>query len=578
MGVLRLPEIPAGANPYEVIYERFHNALNPLPSPGFAARLYVLWGLMGYGIIISFVYLCTMAVEYRRREKRFWLWKLVTRPNGRYIVGNQHALFAVFSFIGCAVFLGYVINFRRVAILQRYQQRAYFWRCLIWSVRDQVWDFVSECSNPLDLYRVPLIIHAWISSWSNLQAAVLSSQKATKRHLLSPRFANSFYIVGLVIILVPVIVLNVYTSFAWRHAWEYGLGLRTVLLARSITSGGDTPDQASAVVQPMLDELNDKLDFFLDMIRSGFGVYVLAMLVIIAVNLGGLGLLFTLRRQIKFNTRRLSTQIRTTTLGTRSSVHGLPVAGPVGESTVSSTPPDSPDPPHPLSPDPNHLNSPPPQKTLLKHVFFAKQGNEDDENKGMSMSALKHAAEDTAPASASQRQQAKQLLALKKVEWDLFVFLGAIVLMATLFLALSLWLTISPLSVFRSWMTMEVSFFLVPWMYLVGVDVSLTFLLINSLRHLLSSDSRFANAVGIRSRPLNRRASVTGLTTSDELESMSYSRPARIGAEDALEPLSEEEEDAHNRQGVRIHVAVETQVVEEESGPDDVDLHAYRRV
>lgn len=40
------------------------------------------------GIIISFVYLCTMAVEYRRREKRFWLWKLVTRPNGRYIVGK----------------------------------------------------------------------------------------------------------------------------------------------------------------------------------------------------------------------------------------------------------------------------------------------------------------------------------------------------------------------------------------------------------------------------------------------------------------------------------------------------------
>ncbi|GAA6001703.1 uncharacterized protein JCM10292_005000 [Rhodotorula paludigena] len=557
MGILQLPEIPADVNPYAFVYELIHAVFNRLPSPGFAARLYVLWGLMGYGIIISFVYLCTMAVEYRRREKRFWLWKLVTRPNGRYIVGNQHALFAVFSFVGCAVFLGYVINFRRVVILQQYQQRAYFWRCLIW---------------------VPLIIHAWISSWSNLQAAVLSSQKATKRHLLSPRFANSFYIVGLVIILVPVLVLNVYTSFAWRHTWEYGLGLRTVLLSRSITSGNDTPEQASAVIQPLLDELNDKLDFFLDMIRSGFGVYVLAMLVIIAVNLGGLGLLFTLRRQIKFNTRRLSTQIRTTTLGTRSSVHGLPVAGPVGESAVSSTPPDSPDPPHPLSPDPNHLNSPPPQKTLLKHVFFAKQGNEDDENKGMSMSVLKHAAEDTAPASASQRQQAKQLLALKKIEWDLFVFLGAIVLMATLFLALSLWLAISPLSVFRSWTTMEVSFFLVPWMYLVGVDVSLTFLLINSLRHLLSSDSRFANAVGIRSRPLNRRASVTGLTTSDELESMSYSRPARIGAEDALEPLSEEEEDAHNRQGVRIHVAVETQVVEEESGPDDVDLHAYRRV
>lgn len=40
------------------------------------------------GMVISLVYLCTMNIEYRRREKRFWLWRLVTRPNGRYIVGK----------------------------------------------------------------------------------------------------------------------------------------------------------------------------------------------------------------------------------------------------------------------------------------------------------------------------------------------------------------------------------------------------------------------------------------------------------------------------------------------------------
>lgn len=40
------------------------------------------------GIVISAVYLCTMGLEYRRREKRMWLWRLVRRPNGRFLVGK----------------------------------------------------------------------------------------------------------------------------------------------------------------------------------------------------------------------------------------------------------------------------------------------------------------------------------------------------------------------------------------------------------------------------------------------------------------------------------------------------------
>ncbi|PRQ71059.1 hypothetical protein AAT19DRAFT_10599 [Rhodotorula toruloides] len=139
--------------------------------------------------------------------------------------------------------------------------------------------------------------------------------------------------------------------------------------------------------------------------------------------------------------------------------------------------------------------------------------------------------------------------------------------MSTVFLALALWLAILPSSVYSSWRTMEVSFylspssppsapfcsmtdspFLVPWMYLTGVDCSLTFLTLSSTRHLLSSSSRFASVIGIHGRQVNsRRVSVSGLT-SDELESESFGRPA--GAVGTMSRVEEEGEE-------RGHVAVE---------------------
>ncbi|GAA6055033.1 hypothetical protein JCM3770_006704 [Rhodotorula araucariae] len=539
MGVLTLPDLPEGANAYELIYERIHYALNPVPTPGFAARLYVLWALMGYGIIVAAVYLWAMAIEYRRREKRFWLWKLVTRPNGRYIVGNQHALFAVFSLISCAVFIGYNVNFRRVVLLHRYQQRAYFWRSLIW---------------------LPLLVHAWISSWSNLQAAVLSSQKATQRHLLSPVVANSLYIGGLIVVLVPVVVLDVYSSAAWLNAWNFGLNLRALILSGIVNRPNDTPDQALAAIDPLFTKLNDKLGFFLKLIRADHAVYAFSMVVIIAVNLGGLGLLFALQRQIKFNSDRFSNQVLHDIGNAQTSVHDIPVlsGAPGGSSASSSETPDLPFPRNPLSPNLNQSGAP--QKALLRHVFFARHGAEGDEEKHTSVSKLKNAAQDKTPAGAAQRQQAKQLLALKKIEWDLVVFLAAIVIMASVFLALAVWLAVAPTSVYVSWTTMEVAFYLVPWMYLVGVDASLTFLLFNTVRHLLSANSRLALVVGLQgtgTRVDRRRTSVTGLTTSDELETgtISYARRTRAGERGDVD---------ENEGDGGVHVAVET-VIEESS-------------
>ena len=114
-------------------------------------------------------------------------------------------------------------------------------------------------------------------------------------------------------------------------------------------------------------------------------------------------------------------------------MHGIPVlSGTHGASSAketsstSGTPPDSPTTSHPLSAtEPAQAQA---HKSLVRQVVFARSGDraaddgaEKDGNKQMSVAQLKDAASDKSPAGASQRQQAKQLLALKKIELDLLV-------------------------------------------------------------------------------------------------------------------------------------------------------------
>ncbi|BGP03289.1 hypothetical protein NBRC10513v2_007018 [Rhodotorula toruloides] len=456
-----------------------------------------------------------------------------------------------------------------------------------------------------------------------------------------------------------------------------------MVLLTTLTSLGQArpndPAQApEAAIAAQFNKVTDQLQFFIHMLQAVHALYVFTMLVIIGVNLGGLGLLFTLRRQIKFNSHCLLSQIR------RAGGCGRRRAGPrlfkPGQSSSSSSSADESgweedeeeratrlerevarlgrlDSSTPAGPDrlvlggtllPKSLSSlkqahraallvewtrrwmlasspgaalravdsrppgPPFVRTLhsldrvhstilailwldfndlgsskarmglgtglcecgevvetRQHYLFdcllyteerqqlrreigASNLKMDKifspRRNHISVGKLKEVAENTTQAGAANRQQAKQLLVLKKVEWDLIVFLAAIVVMSTVFLALALWLAILPSSVYSSWRTMEVSFYLIPWMYLTGVDCSLTFLTLSSTRHLLSSSSRFASVIGIHGRQVNsRRVSVSGLT-SDELESESFGRPA--GAVGTMSRVEEEGEE-------RGHVAVE---------------------
>lgn len=86
---------------------------------------------------------------------------------------SQHFLFAIFSFVSCAVNIGYFASFHQVFIDNTHHDEAFYWRTLIWIVYG---------------------VHLWTTSSSNLQAGILASQSAARKYILSPLFMNTLYV------------------------------------------------------------------------------------------------------------------------------------------------------------------------------------------------------------------------------------------------------------------------------------------------------------------------------------------------------------------------------------------------
>lgn len=80
-----------------------------------------------------------------------------------------------------------------------------------------------------------------------------------------------------------------------------------------------------------------------------------------------------------------------------------------------------------------------------------------------------------------------------------------------------------------------------PWMFAIGVDVALTLLLLNTLRHVVPTDSFLARVLGQCSKS-KRRTSASGLLTSGELDS--------LGIEDQSGLESSDQERARPHRGV----------------------------
>jgi hypothetical protein len=81
-------------------------------------------------------------------------------------------------------------------------------------------------------------------------------------HILSPSLANALYIGGF-LVLVPVIVLDVYSAFAWTKTWDAGLALGGVLDSLARARPNDSVQAAEAAIAAPFDTVANKLQFFL---------------------------------------------------------------------------------------------------------------------------------------------------------------------------------------------------------------------------------------------------------------------------------------------------------------------------
>ncbi|GAA5882344.1 hypothetical protein JCM3774_005077 [Rhodotorula dairenensis] len=484
MAVLPFPAaVPPGINPYTYFAHYLEAVFNPRPTYGFQARLIVLWCLTVCGIILSIAYLTAILVDCKRRKRSIWLWKLVRRPNGRYLVGNAHFLFAIMSLAVCGCLVGYVHNFWSVAIEGNHQGNAFFWRTLIW---------------------LPFGAHLWFNSWSSLQAGILASQAAAIPHYLPPIVANSLYIGGLLLLAASALTLDIIISFRWKSVWK----MQRRLAIRSILLGALRPNETAAeaeyVLSGALGHINDKLEEIVQLMRGVGSIYSVASTIIIAANIGGLALLFALRRQIRFNSGRSKPDLAG--FGEGQQLERADDDSSPNETPESGTPRDLAKPEvfelrafssAELSPQLSTGTKSTPQP-MAHLVQVAQRVEQHSEYVGQDELSLElgpqlttpdpnrrvMARPSTMPAPERRSPQETQLLALRKVHADVVVFLVAIVTLAVVSLATGLWLAISPTSVYGRFDRIEAVYFALTWMYLVGVDFALCFLLYNTVRHL----------------------------------------------------------------------------------------------
>ncbi|SCV73127.1 BQ2448_7052 [Microbotryum intermedium] len=477
------------------------------PTRGFIARLNGLFALEGFCIVSGIAYLVITIVDYQRRGKRFWLWR-------------QHVLFTLLGTIGCIVLVGYTYDARiTLGAARREEEEAFYWRTMLY---------------------VPIIIHGWISSFANLQASLLSSQKVLNKHSLPPRWLNAIYVGGLTLLLVVSITLNVHASHAWAEVWRSGLVIqKTLMLGAAEVSIRQLDPNLVDLARTEVYDLDDHITFFDRAEKAVGGCYIATMACMLAINAIGLSLVLTLRRQISFNTQRFAAEVKTNArilaahtgdaagaIEMGATMNDLQIQGPrkfrrphmesvaedsCGEESEQVGVPS-------LVAFPSGINTEDLSKTLgdvertewmddrIKSTAFqmrdmVKHGVELPMYRSedslavsrpqpvsyMSATKIKHASVKKMGASSKTLQeQVNNLLALTKIKSDVIVLIAAISILSFILLAVGVWIAVGPSRIYRHWISIEFSLFLFPWAYVVTLAFAHSALLYTATKHLTS--------------------------------------------------------------------------------------------
>lgn len=101
------PQVPADADPFSTFHNFYDNLVWVDPSPGYRTRLGVLGALVILMALLALSLLAALAIFQR---ERFWLFRLVKREGGRYIVGNGLLIVPLFALALVPAFIGNFIT------------------------------------------------------------------------------------------------------------------------------------------------------------------------------------------------------------------------------------------------------------------------------------------------------------------------------------------------------------------------------------------------------------------------------------------------------------------------------------
>ncbi|GAA5904081.1 hypothetical protein JCM8208_003439 [Rhodotorula glutinis] len=475
------PLPPEGANPFAHYEEALAASLKRQANTGFKVRQSVLCALLGYTIIVAAINVFVVVRDGRRRGKKLFLWRLLARERGRYIVGNRQVLEPLLTFLVTPFLMAHIANEWVTTFGTGY----------------------SDSTGPLRL--VPwmlLFIQIWLVSWASLQSYIITASDTTRFvRAMSPRVTNGLFL-GLGAAMFIMLIVG--TCFGIRAGVYLGNALNAtkVALDRAAEAWPDVSPTAVAQIEHDWDKVDEARNQTNEASLVVMTAFVVSPFLTALINVGGIALLVIVHRQIAENHRTFTrggqiTQFAPDTAAPDTVEEDEHVDA-AGEKPTSSSPP-------PVRPPlPNRTST----GTVTHGIASSVETQPSDMYLSINSQAAAHVTSSSpssptrstqapgqlprsSPSSRPSRSairrladsdggglavaQAQNLQRLQRAEVDLFItgIVGALMALSLGSLALYIDLTINELATTNS-PTAEVVIFLGSWMYGAIQAVSLT--------------------------------------------------------------------------------------------------------
>ncbi|KAM0786784.1 hypothetical protein ACM66B_002218 [Microbotryomycetes sp. NB124-2] len=286
-----LPYVAPGLNPYRVYIRALNDAMYRDPTPGLRARVIVLLSLNLLYVTLAILYIGLLVIESRKHAqaglatRRFWLFRMVNRSSGRYIVSNQRALCSIMSIIVGACAIAYLTDFYSVYVDRGSQSNTSAWRAYIF---------------------LPLFAHGWIISWGGLQALILTTDHR-KGPLMTARTANTLFVGGgILLTTIGIVAGTFFVRDGNRLYLEYRNVIQPLRQMKLEWQGDITTEQAQLIASSYLSVVARWRQYF----KTGTWVYVVIGLLlpgsVVIINLGSLALTRVMQQHINLKKAHLS--------------------------------------------------------------------------------------------------------------------------------------------------------------------------------------------------------------------------------------------------------------------------------